>query len=282
MLYISVCVVDLCSCAYWFVEQPSNTFPCDPYESAANLFSTRCMVEHTVGDGSSLEIEWYYKESPDGPAHLLTSSDATIQTTVNCGLLKSVLTLPLAGSVDNQGNRFYFCRVNLNGKRLNDSQEFKLFSPEIISGVQPACTINQTTQSELKRRCIAPMTPGESPKPMPTTTQPQQPATTNIISLSTSLHIMPTTSPLAIITESTDYETTSTNAPTTTTNESEPDDNGGNDHESDGTDVGLSSEELTLIYVCISVAAGFLILVISVLVVCVCVWNRFDTEFHHS
>ena len=282
MLYISVCVVDLCSCTYWFVEQPNNTFLCDPYESAANSFSTRCMVEHTVRDGSSLEIEWYYKESPDGPARLLTSSDATMQTTANCGLLKSVLTLPLAGSADNQGNRSYFCRVNLNGKRLNDSQEFKLFSPEIIRGVQPACTINQTTQSELKRRCIASMTPGEPPKPMPTTTRPRQPATTNIISLSTSLHIMPTTSPPATITESTDDETTSTNAPTTTTNESEPDDNAGNDHDSDGTDVGLSSEELTLIYVCISVAAGFLILVISVLVVCVCVWNRFDTEFHHS
>ena len=48
----------------------------------------------------------------------------------------------LANNVGIQGRR-YFCRVTLSGKKLSDSQEFRLNSQSIIGGVQLACTMGQ-------------------------------------------------------------------------------------------------------------------------------------------
>ena len=240
----------MCSCKYWFVEQPNNTFLCDPY--AFGSFTTRCVVEYTFGNGTGLEVEWYYKESPDGPAQMLTSSDAMIRNTKNCGLTNSELMVDsladLANNVGIQGRR-YFCRVTLSGKKLSDSQEFRLNSQGIIGGVQPACTINDTSQSGPNRLCIAPMTPDELPKP--TTTQ----TTTNVpaVPSSTMLSLMPSATPES---ESPD-----------------PDVNSGNQGDGDDSnvvDAPLDTAEEILIYSAIGVAV-FLFVVVSILVVCLCV-----------
>ena len=120
-----------------------QSFLCDPY--AFGSFTTLCVVEYTFGNGTGLEVEWYYKESPDGSVQMLTSSDAMIRNIKkNCGLINSELMVDslvdLANNVGIQGRR-YFCRVTLSGKKLSDSQELRLNSQSIIGGVQPACTI---------------------------------------------------------------------------------------------------------------------------------------------
>ena len=216
--------------------------------SETNSFSTQCLVEHTVEDGSDLEIEWYYRNGTAGSSreHMLTT---TIQTTANCGLLKSELTVSLAGSQNDQGNRFYFCRVKLDGKKLNDSQEFQLHSPEIIRGARDACNVNQTMQSGLIRRCIAPMT---QEQPEPTTTQTTRNVTTMSL-LPTMLTLMPSATP--------ESET------------SDPDVNSGNQGDGDDSnvvDAPLDTAEEILIYSAIGVAV-FLFVVVSILVVCLCV-----------
>ena len=70
------------------MEQPNNTFLCDPY--AFGSFTTRCVVEYTFGNGTGLEVEWYYKESPDGSVQMLTSSDAMIRNIKKTVALQTV------------------------------------------------------------------------------------------------------------------------------------------------------------------------------------------------
>ena len=72
----------------------------------------------------------------------------------------------LANNVGIQG-RHYFYHVTLSGKKLSDSQELRLNSQSIIGGVQPACTINDTSQSGPNRLCIVPMMPDELPNLQP-------------------------------------------------------------------------------------------------------------------
>lgn len=231
------------------MEQPNNTFSCDPY--AFGSIATRCVVEHTIDvdmDELNLEVNWYYRDSSNGIPQEVPSGTANVQSTKACGLIKSDLMLQLADlDVGIEGHR-YFCRVFLDGKMINDSQEVRLHSRGIVGNVLPACGVNESVQSELKRRCIDPITPDEPPKP--TTTQP-----TNLPSSTSSLH-MPTTLTSAIPAESPGPDVN----------------NQGDDGETNVAGTPLSSGEQILIYVAIGVAV-FLCVVVFLLVVCVCLWN---------
>ena len=159
-----------------------------------------------------------------------------------------------------QGNR-YFCRVSLDGKKLNDSQEVRLHSEDIIGSVLPPCGMNESVQSSLIRRCIDPLTvpdePG-TPQPKPTTTQ----LAANV-PRSTSLHVPNATTLFPSVTpESSDPGPTK---------ESNNGGQGGGD-DTNVADTALNSEEEILIYTAIGVAV-FLFLVVFLLVLCVCLWN---------
>ena len=235
------------------MEQPNNTYSCDPYP--AGMFATRCVVEYTIDSGDSLEVSWYYKDSSDGIPQEVPSGSANIQSTSTCGLIKSEFMLPLADlDVGIEGHR-YFCRISLDGKTINDSQEVRLHSMQIIGNVLPACGMNESVQSELKRRCID---PGPEPTtPEPTTTQP--------IPLSTSLYVSVTM--------------ISTLLPSATPESPDPEvDSGNGDGNTDVAGPSLSSGEEILIYIAIGVAI-FLFIVVFTLVVCACLWN---TMFRQS
>lgn len=230
------------------MEQPNDTYSCDPY--AAGMFATRCVVEYTIDSGDSLEVSWYYKDSPDGIPQEVPSGSANIQSTRTCGLIKSEFMLSLADlNVGIQGHR-YLCRISLDGKTINDSQEVRLHSESVIGNVLPACGMNESVQSELKRRCI-------DPGPQPTTTQPIPSSTsfyTSTVIIST---LLPSATP-----ESPDPEVDSGNGDGNT-NEAGP---------------SLSSGEEILVYIAIGVAV-FLFIVVFTLVVCACLWS---TVFRQS
>ena len=167
-----------------------------------------------------------------------------------------------------QGNR-YFCRVSLDGKKLNDSQEVRLHSEDIIGSVLPPCGMNESVQSSLIRRCIDPMTvpdePG-TPQLKPTTTQP-----TTKVPRPTSLHVPNATILYPPVTPE-------SSGPGPTDNPGVPDGDG----DTNVADTALNSEEKILIYTAIGVAV-FLILVIFILsvVVCVCLWNSMFRQSKH-
>jgi hypothetical protein len=136
---------------------------------------------------------------------------------------------------------------------INDSQEVRLHS-KIVVDVLPACGMNESIQSELKRRCIDPPTP-----PEPTTTQP-----------------IPSSIPLRVYVSTASISTLLPSVTPESPDPESPDDPKVNDGNGDGntneSGSSLDPTELILIYIAIGVAV-FLFIVVFTLVVCICIWN---------
>ena len=256
---ILVCIADICSCKYQFVEQPLHDM-CNPY--ALGWFATQCVVEHTTNEGAPLDVEWYTKDSsnPNSDPDPFTSGIVQETTDNDCNSIKSVLNVTLKNDVmNNFGGHSFFCRVKFsNGTVLNDSRAFLLI-PEHFSSALSACG-NESVQSGPLRECInytIPVVnePG-TPQPVPTYTT----STTQSIPKITSAHV--STTPLPSATPDPGIS----DAPDVNVN------GDGGDGDTNVAERPLNSEEEILIYSAIGIAV-FLFLVVFLLVVCVCIWS---------
>lgn len=248
-----VCIADICSCNYRFVEQPLRYDMCNPYLDG--WFAIQCAVEHIPDYGAPLEVEWYTRDSNNDPV-LFLGGKRQDNTDNDCNFLTSVLNVTLTSQVRNNfaGHNF-FCRVSFSdGTKLKDSRGFLLIPQQFIIGSPNSCSDeNVTIQSGPIRECINFTIPTEQG-----TTQPEPTTST------TDIHLIPSSTSVQFLT---------TPLPSATPDPVTPDINvnGG-----DGGDTNnmaerpLSNEEEILIYAAIGVAI-FLFLIVFLLVICVCI-----------
>ena len=254
---ILVCIADICSCKYRFVEQPLHD-TCNPY--ALGWFATQCVVEFTTNEGTPLEVEWYTKDSgnPDSDPEPFTGGKVEQTIDNNCNFVKSVLNLTLTEDViRNFADHQFLCRVFFsNGTMINDSRGFSLVPERYASSIP--CD-NESVQSASIRECInyeIPAEPG-TPQPVPTTSTSQP-----MIGEVTSAHVSTTPLPSATPDPGT------SDAPDVNVN---GDSGNGDTNEAERP---LNSEEEILIYSAIGIAI-FLFLLVFLLVVCVCICSAF-------
>ena len=212
---------------------------CNPYD--VGWLATSCAVEFTTTEGIPLNLAWYMRDTSDSPPEVLPGGFINVNQDSR---VRSELNFTLTETPDTFEGHRYFCRVSFsNGTVIQDSQEFYLFSRDVIMNVLdfPTC-VNDSIQSAPFEECIDPIIEST---PQPTTVL----ALTSIIST-------PLPSP------------TATPTPPDLSDEDSPD----NDVNIDSENTALTSTEEILIYSAIGVAV-FLFLVVFLLVVCVCVWN---------
>ena len=217
--------VDICSCKYRFIEQPANAVMCNPYD--VGWLVTSCAVEFTTTEGIPLNLAWYRRDTSDSPPEVLIREFTTVNGESN---VRSELNFTLTETMPEtfEGHR-YFCRVSFsNGTVIQDSQEFYLFSREVIMNVLdfPTC-VNDSIQSVPFEECIDPV----MEIPQPTTTL----APTSVISI-------PLPSPTASLVPP----------------DSAPEDNPDDDVDINSADTALTSTEEILIYSAIGVAVFLL------------------------